>query len=641
MKKIKQSISICLILMLLSAFAMTVVADANPITPIDTAKEATLTVQFHTTNNQPIENAVFKLWKVGEVTKAGAFRINEPYLSVYNPEDEWKNVVLQMLQKAEQENIEPLLTATTDSNGVAAFQSTDDVKLRAGLYIVDGGLKRGNQYAFKATPFIVRLPNFVGENHDGVNDDEDVWNYDVIAVPKEYTVSLYTVYYNDNRQSIGNREVTQMPQPSFEQFDIGNSRLFTAPHSSDPLEPYVRRSGAGDTDKNRYRLLYAEPQAEGYEFVGWNKDNTATEGFQTMDFEPSTWDYNVYAIWEPVNAPSESTTSDVESPGVESPVVESPGVESPGVESPGVESPGVESPGVESPSVESPGTASPGEDTSRGSSKEPSSSNDDGGTQPKKDPILPQTGMLWWPVPVLAILGFAAFIVGVFYGRRKRDDVRNVRMRSGILLIVGVVMVSSALALVLYNGWDDMRAGNDTAAERARIVRIIPGPDEKDTSAQTRNDNGASVTKMPVKRIDGTDFSAMLSIPSLSLELPVRDMWSYPGLRRSPCRYAGSAYTDDLVICGHNYTAHFGNLKRLAAGDELTLTAMNGDVFRYRVAEVTELSPAAYEEMIHSAYDLTLFTCTIGGGSRVTVRCAMTSFTPHDRNVITSEYALF
>ena len=296
MKKIKQSISICLILMLLSAFAMTVVADANPITPIDTAKEATLTVQFHTTNNQPIENAVFKLWKVGEVTKAGAFRINEPYLSVYNPEDEWKNVVLHMLQKAEQENIEPLLTATTDSNGVAAFQSTDDVKLRAGLYIVDGALKRGNQYAFKATPFIVRLPNFVGENHDGVNDDEDVWNYDVIAVPKEYTVSLYTVYYNDNRQSIGNREVTQMPQPSFEQFDIGNSRLFTAPHSSDPLEPYVRRSGAGDTDKNRCRLLYAEPQAEGYEFVYWVESLTYQNAWQYVS--GITENLILHALWK-------------------------------------------------------------------------------------------------------------------------------------------------------------------------------------------------------------------------------------------------------------------------------------------------------------------------------------------------------
>ena len=143
-----------------------------------------------------------------------------------------------------------------------------------------GALKRGNQYAFKATPFIVRLPNFVGENHDGVNDDEDVWNYDVIAVPKEYTVSLYTVYYNDNRQSIGNREVTQMPQPSFEQFDIGSSRLFTAPHSSDPLEPYVRRSGAGDTDKNRCRLLYAEPQAEGYEFVYWVESLTYQNAWQ-------------------------------------------------------------------------------------------------------------------------------------------------------------------------------------------------------------------------------------------------------------------------------------------------------------------------------------------------------------------------
>ena len=146
---------------------------------------------------------------------------------------------------------------------------------------------------------------------------------------------------------------------------------------------------------------------------------------------------------------------------------------------------------------------------------------------------------------------------------------------------------------------------------------------------------------MCIKRIQGDDFVAMLNIPSLSLDLPVRDTWSYPGLRRSPCRFKGSAYTDNLVICGHNYGAHFGNIKRLNQGDEITLTAMNGDVFRYQVAEVTELSALAYDEMIHSNYELTLFTCTIGGSARVTVRCTLTGFEPHDKNIISSEYALF
>ena len=58
--------------------------------------------------------------------------------------------------------------------------------------------------------------------------------------------------------------------------------------------------------------------------------------------------------------------------------------------------------------------------------------------------------------------------------------------------------------------------------------------------------------------------------------------------------------------------------------------------------EAVETGKCSYQDMVTvSDADLTLFTCTIGGGSRVTVRCAMTSFTPHDRNVITSEYALF
>ena len=48
---------------------------------------------------------------------------------------------------------------------------------------------------------------------------------------------------------------------------------------------------------------------------------------------------------------------------------------------------------------------------------------------------------------------------------------------------------------------------------------------------------------------------------------------------------------------------------------------MNGAVTSYEVVEVDILNPTAIEEMTDSGFDLTLFTCTYGGQSRVTVRC--------------------
>ena len=209
-------------------------------------------------------------------------------------------------------------------------------------------------------------------------------------------------------------------------------------------------------------------------------------------------------------------------------------------------------------------------------------------------------------------------------------------------MTIGIVLVSSSVCLVLYNTWDDWRAGETMAEERVSVIQYLPHPDEKRKPSvwdmATAADN---ITEMPTQTIQGADFVGMLRISSLSLELPVRNEWSYPGLRRSPCRYAGSAYTDDLVICGHNYTQHFGRLKQLAKGDEVLLVAMNGDVFHYQVEEVTALFPSQYQEMTDSPYDLTLFTCTVGGRQRVTVRCSLTDLQSHSPNLIGSEYVFF
>ena len=126
---------------------------------------------------------------------------------------------------------------------------------------------------------------------------------------------------------------------------------------------------------------------------------------------------------------------------------------------------------------------------------------------------------------------------------------------------------------------------------------------------------------MPVETIDGKDYIGVLSIPSLGLELPVLSQWNYPDLKKAPCRYAGSLYQDNLIICAHNYDAHFGRLKTLQTGDEVTFVDMDENVVVYKVVEMEILKPTNIEEMEGGDWDLTLFTCTKGGRTRVTVRC--------------------
>ena len=71
----------------------------------------------------------------------------------------------------------------------------------------------------------------------------------------------------------------------------------------------------------------------------------------------------------------------------------------------------------------------------------------------------------------------------------------------------------------------------------------------------------------------------------------------------------------------HNYDRHFGPVSELKIGDPVSFTDINGITYQYEVMAIEVLSPYAVEEMTSGEYDLTLFTCTYGGKSRVTVRC--------------------
>lgn len=189
------------------------------------------------------------------------------------------------------------------------------------------------------------------------------------------------------------------------------------------------------------------------------------------------------------------------------------------------------------------------------------------------------------------------------------------RHKTGTLcMIIGAVLVVLALSLFLWNRYEDRRAAQSAEEILTQVTAAIEqGADEL---MQDPYDG-----EMPVVNIDGYDYIGYVSLPTLGLYLPVMAEWDYPRLKIAPCRYTGSTETNDLVIAAHNYSRHFGTIKTLQTGDDVTFTDMSGVTSHYKVVEVHVLNPAAVEEMTSGEFDLTLFTCTYGGQSRVTVRC--------------------
>lgn len=203
--------------------------------------------------------------------------------------------------------------------------------------------------------------------------------------------------------------------------------------------------------------------------------------------------------------------------------------------------------------------------------------------------------------------------------------------RSRTLIAAGIALLLAALLLTGYNLWDAARADSAAGATRDTLSEAIGAnlPVETDEDEPVFPDYLLNPEMpMPTAAVDGLDYIGLLELPALELSLPVASEWSYDALKLAPCRYAGSAYQDDLVIAAHNYRSHFGRLARSAPGDEVRFTDMDGNTFVYEVAELETLPPTAVEEMTDSGYDLTLFTCTLGGQTRLTVRCTLVDRIP-------------
>ena len=195
-------------------------------------------------------------------------------------------------------------------------------------------------------------------------------------------------------------------------------------------------------------------------------------------------------------------------------------------------------------------------------------------------------------------------------------------------ILTGTMLLLAALFLVVYNLYEDKKGQESSAGILSELKEKLPEPTEPPLLPDFTDDLFAqyeteTIPEEELIEIDGKQYLGYIRIPSLGIELPVLSEWSYPNLKIAPCRYKGSVYGGDLILAAHNYRSHFGRIQELSSGDMLIFTDGSGTEHEYRVLQTEMVAGIDIESMEFGSaiyWDLTLFTCTLSGQSRVTVR---------------------
>ena len=199
---------------------------------------------------------------------------------------------------------------------------------------------------------------------------------------------------------------------------------------------------------------------------------------------------------------------------------------------------------------------------------------------------------------------------------------------SFVLLLLGAALLCAALLLAAKNRREETSAGEaaaallvqaeQTIAQHAAPPAAVPTPAPSSAAEETLS---PSPSASPSAAPEGPAFLGVLSVPAVSLTVPVLAEWSYYHLTLAPCRDCGSVETGDLVIAAHNYDTHFGRLSRIAPGDSVYFTDMAGSTTEYAAASVEQRDPSDAEGVRDSGYPLVLYTCSWDCTARVTVFC--------------------
>ena len=329
-------------------------APARAIDPIDLSRETALTVWFHDgeTALPDVRFALYRAADAGEFaefTPAGDFGAYPVDLGGLNA-DGWKAAAETLAGYVRRDGLTPLDSGKTGRDGRLSFP-TGETGLTPGLYLLLGEPETVNGWLYTPAPLLVSLPNRGAGEHQ--------WTYEVTVSPKF------------DRTSTGGSE--------------GENTV------DRKVLKVWKDGGAEDRPESiRVQLLNGGKVADTVTLSAknnWRHTWTgldAGQNWQVVEKETPEG-YTVTVKREGITFVMTNTLKEAEKPDEP----EKPG-------EPEQEIPDQPTPG-------GPGEVPPGEP------EEPMTLPD---TPVPTGPALPQTGQLWWPVPLLACAGLTLFLLG-------------------------------------------------------------------------------------------------------------------------------------------------------------------------------------------------------------------------------------
>lgn len=150
-------------------------------TAIDLSRKASLTLNY-TDDGQPVPGVGFDLYDVADVNEYAEFTLTGDF-AAYPVQvnglsaEEWKSLAETLTTYVYRDNLTPLASGKIGEDGLLTFAD-----LKPGLYLAVGRLFDGGDYLERTEPFLISLPN--------LDQETDHWVYDVTAAPKHTRVDV-------------------------------------------------------------------------------------------------------------------------------------------------------------------------------------------------------------------------------------------------------------------------------------------------------------------------------------------------------------------------------------------------------------------------------------------------------------------
>ena len=389
---------------------------------IDTGKDVKLTIEYRD-GEADVSGVAFDLYRVADMSGDAAFSPTADFRGYpveLNGLDtvSMKSLAETLAAYADRDQLKPTDSGNTDRNGNLYFPS-NQVSLKPGLYLVIGRRLVTEGYTYSTEPFLVSLPSSETENGE--------WSYAVIATPK-YTKT-------ENPPSPSDRTVTRKVLKVWK----GDIEAFRPAK----VEIQLLRDGVVyDTQV----LSSANNWQYTWEKLPEYTEDGAKISWQVVEKEVSSSDYTVLVSAEGAAFVITNTYAPEEPDGetisrTVQKIWNDKGYENKRSESVTVsllkngetydtqhldETNSWKYAWTDLPKYDDNGREISWSIKEKGVSGYTASVEQNGYTfiltNSYDKPKLPQTGLLWWPVPLLAAGGILFIGIGISIKKRKKDD---------------------------------------------------------------------------------------------------------------------------------------------------------------------------------------------------------------------------